>query len=60
MGRIYDYKVKHTRNYQILRARHAASNNRTVRRATKMIAEIEDFIERFKGLIRKPIKCNRG
>ena len=52
MGRIYDYKVNYSQ-YQILRAERRQQQQKQYDEQQKMIAENEDFIERFKGTYSK-------
>jgi len=52
MGRIYDYKVNYSQ-YQILRQERRQQQQKQFDEQQKMIAENEDFIERFKGTYSK-------
>ena len=54
-GRIYDYKVKYD-DYVALRAEHHEQQLRAYENQQKEIAEIKDFIERFRY---KPTKSNQ-
>src|SRR5574344_1379009 len=55
MGRIYDYKVNYSQ-YQILRAERRQQQQKQYDEQQKMIAENEDFIERFKGTYSKTLQ----
>lgn len=52
MGRIYDYKVNYSQYLQ-LRAERRVQQQRQYDEQQKMIAETEEFIERFKGTYSK-------
>ncbi len=52
MGRIYDYKVNFSQ-YQVLRAERRMHQQKAYDEQQKMIAENQDFIERFKGTYSK-------
>jgi len=52
MGRIYDYKVNDTK-YLELRKDRRAQQQKAFEEQKKMIAETEEFIERFKGTYSK-------
>jgi len=52
MGRIYDYKVNYSQ-YQILRAERRQQQQKQFEEQQKMVAETEEFIERFKGTYSK-------
>jgi ATP-binding cassette, subfamily F, member 3 len=52
MGRIYDYKVIYSQ-YQILRQERRQQQQKQFDEQQKMIAENEEFIERFKGTYSK-------
>jgi len=52
MGRIYDYKVNFSQ-YQVLRAERRLHQQKAYDEQQKMIAENQDFIERFKGTYSK-------
>ncbi len=52
MGRIYDYKVNYTQ-YLILRQERREQQMKQFEEQRKMIAENQDFIERFKGTYSK-------
>lgn len=52
MGRIYDYKVNYT-TYLELRKDRRAQQQKAYEEQQKMIAETEEFIERFKGTYSK-------
>jgi ATP-binding cassette subfamily F protein 3 len=55
MGRIYDYKVNYSQ-YQILRAERRQQQQKQFDEQQKMIAETEEFIERFKGTYSKTLQ----
>jgi ATP-binding cassette subfamily F protein 3 len=55
MGRIYDYKVNYSQ-YQILRAERRQQQKKQYDEQQKMIAETEEFIERFKGTYSKTLQ----
>ncbi len=55
MGRIYDYKVNYTR-YMELRAERREQQQKAWDEQQKMIAETEQFIERFKGTYSKTLQ----
>jgi ATP-binding cassette subfamily F protein 3 len=52
MGRIYDYKVNYSQ-YQTLRAERRQQQQKQFEEQQKMVAETEEFIERFKGTYSK-------
>jgi ATP-binding cassette, subfamily F, member 3 len=52
MGRIYDYKVNYT-TYLQLRLERRMQQQKAVEEQQKMIADNQDFIERFKGTYSK-------
>ncbi|HKM94678.1 MAG TPA: ABC-F family ATP-binding cassette domain-containing protein, partial [Prolixibacteraceae bacterium] len=52
MGRIYDYKVNFTQ-YQLLRSERRANQLKAYKEQQKMIADNQDFIDRFKGTYSK-------
>lgn len=52
MGRIYDYKVNYS-NYLILRKERREQQQKAYEEQQKMIAENQDFIERFRGTYSK-------
>ena len=52
MGRIYDYKVNYSQ-YQILRQERRDQQTKHYEEQQKMIADNQDFIERFKGTYSK-------
>jgi ATP-binding cassette subfamily F protein 3 len=52
MGRIYDYKVNYS-NYLILRKERREQQQKAYDEQQKMIAENQDFIERFRGTYSK-------
>jgi ATP-binding cassette subfamily F protein 3 len=52
MGRIYDYKVNYSK-YQELRKERREQQQRAFEEQQKMIADNQDFIERFKGTYSK-------
>ncbi len=52
MGRIYDYKVNYS-NYIILRQERREQQQKAYEEQQKMIAENQDFIERFRGTYSK-------
>lgn len=52
MGRIYDYKVNYSQ-YLILRQERRGQQMKQFEEQQKMIAETQDFIERFKGTYSK-------
>ena len=52
MGRIYDYKVNFSQ-YQILRAERRIHQQKAFDEQKKMIADNQDFIDRFKGTYSK-------
>lgn len=52
MGRIYDYKVNFTQ-YQLLRAERREHQQKAYNEQKKMIADNQDFIDRFKGTYSK-------
>jgi ATP-binding cassette, subfamily F, member 3 len=55
MGRIYDYKVNYTK-YQELRLERRQQQQKQFDDQQKMIAENQDFIERFKGTYSKTLQ----
>jgi ATP-binding cassette, subfamily F, member 3 len=55
MGRIYDYKVNYT-TYQQLRLERRQQQKKKFDEQQKMIAETEEFIERFKGTYSKTLQ----
>jgi ATP-binding cassette, subfamily F, member 3 len=55
MGRIYDYKVIYSQ-YQILRQERRQQQQKQFDEQQKMIAETEQFIERFKGTYSKTLQ----
>lgn len=55
MGRIYDYKVNYTK-YQELRLERRQQQQKQFDDQQKMIAETQDFIERFKGTYSKTLQ----
>ena len=55
MGRIYDYKVNYT-NYLQLRNERREQQQKAYNEQQKMIAETEEFIERFKGTYSKTLQ----
>jgi len=55
MGRIYDYKVNYT-NYLQLRKERRQHQQKAFEEQQKMIAETEEFIERFKGTYSKTLQ----
>lgn len=55
MGKIYDYKVNFT-EYQRLRAERRAQQQKAYDEQQKMIAETQEFIERFKGTYSKTLQ----
>jgi len=55
MGRIYDYKVNYTR-YLELRNERRGQQQKAYEEQQKMIAETEQFIERFKGTYSKTLQ----
>jgi ATP-binding cassette, subfamily F, member 3 len=55
MGRIYDYKVNYSQ-YQILRQERRQQQQKQFEEQQKMIAETEEFIERFKGTYSKTLQ----
>jgi ATP-binding cassette subfamily F protein 3 len=55
MGRIYDYKVNYT-TYQQLRAERRQQQQKKFDEQQKMIAETQEFIERFKGTYSKTLQ----
>lgn len=55
MGRIYDYKVNYT-TYQQLRAERREQQQKKFDEQQKMIAETQEFIERFKGTYSKTLQ----
>ncbi|HQN93708.1 MAG TPA: ABC-F family ATP-binding cassette domain-containing protein [Prolixibacteraceae bacterium] len=55
MGRIYDYKVNYSQ-YQILRTERRQQQQKQYDEQQKMIAETEQFIERFKGTYSKTLQ----
>ncbi len=55
MGRIYDYKVNYTR-YLELRKERRDQQQKAYDEQQKMIAETEQFIERFKGTYSKTLQ----
>ena len=55
MGRIYDYKVNYT-TYQQLRLERRQQQQKKFDEQQKMIAETQDFIERFKGTYSKTLQ----
>ena len=52
MGRIYDYKVNYS-NYLILRQERREQQQKAFDEQKKMIADNQDFIERFRGTFSK-------
>lgn len=52
MGRIYDYKVNYS-NYLILRQERREQQQKAFDEQQKMIADNQDFIERFRGTFSK-------
>jgi ATP-binding cassette, subfamily F, member 3 len=52
MGRIYDYKVNFSQ-YQVLRAERRMHQQKAFDEQKKMIADNQDFIDRFKGTYSK-------
>jgi len=55
MGRIYDYKVNYT-TYQQLRLERRQQQQKKYDEQQKMIAETQEFIERFKGTYSKTLQ----
>jgi len=55
MGRIYDYKVNYTA-YQQLRLERRQQQQKKFDEQLKMIAETQEFIERFKGTYSKTLQ----
>ncbi len=55
MGRIYDYKVNYT-HYQQLRKERLEQQQKQYNDQQKMIAETQEFIERFKGTYSKTLQ----
>ena len=55
MGRIYDYKVNYSQ-YLVLRAERRQQQKKQWEEQQKMIQEIKDFIERFKGTYSKTLQ----
>lgn len=55
MGKIYDYKVNFT-EYQGLRAERRQQQQKAYEEQQKMIAETQEFIERFKGTYSKTLQ----
>ncbi|HAN19316.1 MAG: glycosyl transferase family 2 [Bacteroidetes bacterium GWC2_33_15] len=55
MGRIYDYKVNYS-NYLTLRKERREQQQKQFDEQQKMIAETEEFIERFKGTYSKTLQ----
>lgn len=55
MGRIYDYKVNYTQ-YLELRKERREQQQKAYEEQQKMIAETEEFIERFKGTYSKTLQ----
>ncbi|MFN8258646.1 MAG: ABC-F family ATP-binding cassette domain-containing protein [Bacteroidales bacterium] len=55
MGRIYDYKVSFS-HYQQLRAERRMQQQKAFDEQQKMIAETQEFIERFKGTYSKTLQ----
>jgi len=55
MGRIYDYKVKYS-DYLQLRAERRVHQLKAYNEQQKMIAETNEFIERFKGTYSKTLQ----
>ncbi|HRW63695.1 MAG TPA: ABC-F family ATP-binding cassette domain-containing protein, partial [Bacteroidales bacterium] len=55
MGRIYDYKVNYT-SYLQLRKERRQHQQKAFEEQQKMIAETEEFIERFKGTYSKTLQ----
>ena len=55
MGRIYDYKVNYT-TYQQLRLERRQQQQKKFDEQQKMIAETQEFIERFKGTYSKTLQ----
>ena len=55
MGRIYDYKVNYTM-YQQLRLERRQQQQKKFDEQQKMIAETQEFIERFKGTYSKTLQ----
>jgi ATP-binding cassette subfamily F protein 3 len=55
MGRIYDYKVNYTA-YQQLRLERRQQQQKKFDEQQKMIAETQEFIERFKGTYSKTLQ----
>ena len=55
MGRIYDYKVNYSR-YMELRSERREQQQKAYDEQQKMIAETEQFIERFKGTYSKTLQ----
>ncbi len=55
MGRIYDYKVNYTM-YQQLRVERRQQQQKKFDEQQKMIAETQEFIERFKGTYSKTLQ----
>ncbi|MBI5541036.1 MAG: ABC-F family ATP-binding cassette domain-containing protein [Bacteroidia bacterium] len=55
MGRIYDYKVNYS-SYLQLRKERREQQQKAFNEQQKMIAETEDFIERFKGTYSKTLQ----
>lgn len=55
MGRIYDYKVNYSK-YLELRKEHREQQQKAYDEQQKMIAETEQFIERFKGTYSKTLQ----
>jgi ATP-binding cassette subfamily F protein 3 len=55
MGRIYDYKVNYS-HYLVLRQERRMHQQKAYDEQQKMIAETEEFIERFKGTYSKTLQ----
>lgn len=55
MGKIYDYKVNFT-EYQRLRTERRQQQQKAYEEQQKMIAETQEFIERFKGTYSKTLQ----
>lgn len=55
MGRIYDYKAKYS-HYLELRKERRAQQQKQYEEQQKMIAETQEFIERFKGTYSKTLQ----
>lgn len=55
MGRIYDYKANYS-NYLVLRRDRRIHQQKAYEEQQKMIAETEEFIERFKGTYSKTLQ----